>query len=213
MDDQDDFEFWCAEYRDNPDMSEPESIRILKSMCSEGNSVAIAYWERAQRREITLLNEYVDAFDALSIAPSSALLEPDLSPDDLDGHEHGVRSGFIEPTENNTASPDSPPAADYPDNWTEISDQMKSTREWRCEICRFHSYSGLIQTHHINRDKADNQRSNLQVLCAVCHGKEHNSGPLWPIGTPDEAKNELRKHHAGTTLPSRTSLIFRSRGQ
>lgn len=109
-------------------MSEAESIRILKSMCSEGNFVAIAYRERAQRREIPLLNEHVDVFDGLSINPSSALLEPDLSPDDLDGYEHGVRSGFIEPTENGTTSPDSFHTEHYPDKWTEISDKMKSTR-------------------------------------------------------------------------------------
>ena len=213
MNDQDDFDFWCADYRDNPDMSEAESIRILKSMCSEGNFVAIAYWERAQRREIPLLNEQVDVFDGLSINPSSALLEPDLSPDDLDGYEHGVRSGFIEPTENGTTSPDSFHTEDYPDKWTEISDKMKSTRGWKCEICHFHSYSGLLQTHHINRDKADNQRSNLQVLCAVCHGKEHNSAPLWPIGISNEAKNELLKHHEGNTLRSRPSSTGRSRGK
>jgi len=39
-----------------------------------------------------------------------------------------------------------------------------------CETCGF---SGRVEVHHINKDRDNNTRENLKILCRKCHNKVH----------------------------------------
>lgn len=66
---------------------------------------------------------------------------------------------------------------DYPDNWGDISREIKNARGWRCELCKFTAIgSSAIHAHHLNHDKSDKVSANLQVLCLRCHAVKHNGG-------------------------------------
>ena len=43
--------------------------------------------------------------------------------------------------------------------------------ERKCERC---SAEGRVEVHHINKDRDDNRRENLKILCRACHNQEHN---------------------------------------
>ena len=47
------------------------------------------------------------------------------------------------------------------------------TKEKKCERCNYHENELAIIVHHIDRDRANNKESNLEVLCANCHLIEH----------------------------------------
>jgi hypothetical protein len=65
---------------------------------------------------------------------------------------------------------------DYSGDWSSVSFALKQKRGWTCEMCRFTLLnSGLIHVHHLNGVKTDNSVANLQVLCALCHGRKHSS--------------------------------------
>lgn len=61
----------------------------------------------------------------------------------------------------------------YSRKWTEISNQIKSKRDYTCEECGWrpqNSYEKrFIHTHHQNGDKTNNNDDNLKVLCIKCH--------------------------------------------
>ena len=61
----------------------------------------------------------------------------------------------------------------YSRKWTEISNQIKSKRDYSCEECGWrpkNSYEKrFIHTHHQNGDKTNNRDDNLKVLCIKCH--------------------------------------------
>jgi len=49
-------------------------------------------------------------------------------------------------------------------------------KEEVCEICKNSEWMGLkipLHLHHINESHFDNTLSNLQILCANCHGQKH----------------------------------------
>ena len=71
------------------------------------------------------------------------------------------------------------PINDYPDNWSEISRQMKEKYNYTCQEChRDFSHSPmrtqLVEVHHKNGLKYDCSESNLEVLCHSCHQSKHN---------------------------------------
>lgn len=87
-------------------------------------------------------------------------------------------------------------APDYPENWTEISIQMKERRGWRCEICGFTARnSPTIQTHHIDHDKSDCCIANLQVLCLKCHAEKHGGGGGMGEYVSSEDRAEMEAWH------------------
>ena len=93
--------------------------------------------------------------------------------------------------------------SDYTNDWPRISADLKGVRLWRCEICKYRNRgSGLIQVHHIDGDKSDNSRANLQVVCAICHGSKHGNSPLWPYAVSEAEKAELKTHHSAYALRS-----------
>lgn len=63
-----------------------------------------------------------------------------------------------------------------------------------CEVC---GSAEKLQLHHKDKNKENNQLSNIQLLCASCHGKAHgrpkrlNSEPKSTIQVNDELKQIL----------------------
>lgn len=41
----------------------------------------------------------------------------------------------------------------------------------QCEMC---GKKGRVEVHHINKDRMDNSRENLKILCRKCHNKQHD---------------------------------------
>lgn len=63
-----------------------------------------------------------------------------------------------------------------------LKDKVRSYRQQRarlflargkfCEQCGYSTYQ-ILQVHHRNRDRENNDLSNLELLCPNCHAKEH----------------------------------------
>jgi hypothetical protein len=171
----DEYEFWLGEFWENPQSPEDDKWRLLAQMCKRGNPHAIDHYERVQRAEKLAAIERGEMRDP--DAPLNTIGDFDADEDDL---------SVVKPNLE----------ADYPNNWPEISRAQKSYRNWQCEICSFRLVgSGLIQVHHIDRDKSNNDKFNLRVLCAVCHGDQHRSPPVWPPGALEADISKLISHH------------------
>lgn len=88
----------------------------------------------------------------------------------------------------------------YPDNWPEISYQVKEEADWRCKDCGHPDdleAGYLLTVHHLDGDETNNSRENLRALCQRCHLKRQGRlrlyGPeddrqlrLWPVIEMDE---------------------------
>jgi hypothetical protein len=63
----------------------------------------------------------------------------------------------------------------YHAKWREISTRFKERGNYTCEDCgwkpKIREYQRFIHTHHQNRDKTNNRRENLKVLCIKCHSQ------------------------------------------
>jgi 5-methylcytosine-specific restriction endonuclease McrA len=65
----------------------------------------------------------------------------------------------------------------YPKDWKAIVSQRKTEVGNRCELCEAdngqpHWKTGsrvVLTMHHIDRDKRNNSRQNLVLLCQRCH--------------------------------------------
>lgn len=64
--------------------------------------------------------------------------------------------------------------AGYTPDWSQVSENFRASKGYRCESCRLDLSSNkyLLHTHHIDGNKRNNQESNLQALCADCHRKQ-----------------------------------------
>lgn len=54
---------------------------------------------------------------------------------------------------------------------------LKQEREWKCECCGLTEWQGKrlpLEVHHINGDRTDQRRENLQILCPNCHSLTEN---------------------------------------
>ena len=62
----------------------------------------------------------------------------------------------------------------YTKDWWKISLGAREKANWRCQQCGvdLHDYRAALHVHHRNRDRRDNSRSNLVVLCALCHQQQ-----------------------------------------
>jgi len=44
----------------------------------------------------------------------------------------------------------------------------------KCERCGYGDHTHILGIHHKDRDRKNNDRSNLEILCPNCHSLEHN---------------------------------------
>lgn len=65
--------------------------------------------------------------------------------------------------------------ADYPENWDEIANLIKTLAEWHCAACdRPHGRESVLTVHHVSRVPSDCSDANLVALCARCHLRAHS---------------------------------------
>ncbi len=73
----------------------------------------------------------------------------------------------------------------------------------KCERCNYNEFATALQQHHKDRNKNDNSKENIMILCANCHfGLHTNQWRLEDIGikTPELKimkkikKGRYRKH-------------------
>lgn len=50
---------------------------------------------------------------------------------------------------------------------------IKKNKIFMCEEC--HEEVSLIHKHHSDRDRLNNDPSNIILLCNICHGREHGA--------------------------------------
>ena len=67
------------------------------------------------------------------------------------------------------------PLGIYPDNWPEISRQIRIRYNWICQNCKnnFSDKKSYLDTHHIDSNPGNCEESNLLPLCKDCHKKIH----------------------------------------
>jgi hypothetical protein len=64
----------------------------------------------------------------------------------------------------------------YTLDWQKLSREFKKEKEYTCENCGIKidiaSDRRFIHAHHINGNKLNNNRSNLECLCVLCHANK-----------------------------------------
>ena len=59
-----------------------------------------------------------------------------------------------------------------------IKIRVLKLRGKNCERCHYNQYE-ILQIHHKNRNKNDNNLDNLELICPNCHFKEHYLEKSW----------------------------------
>ncbi len=62
-------------------------------------------------------------------------------------------------------------------SWAGVKERLFSEREYKCECCGISEWQNKpikLQIHHIDGDRTNNKRSNLQILCPNCHSQTDN---------------------------------------
>lgn len=68
-------------------------------------------------------------------------------------------------------TPETFPKGNYTSDWSRISSEYRSGKNWACECCGvdLHSNKGLLHAHHVDGNRGNNRFSNLKSLCVLCH--------------------------------------------
>ena len=56
--------------------------------------------------------------------------------------------------------------------------RLLENRGKNCERCNYEKYE-ILQVHHKNRDRSDNDINNLELICPNCHFEEHYLEKSW----------------------------------
>ena len=54
--------------------------------------------------------------------------------------------------------------------------------EQKCNRCSYNEYIGILKVHHKDRNRMNNQLSNLEILCPNCHDLEHLLNKVKKVG-------------------------------
>lgn len=74
--------------------------------------------------------------------------------------------------------------AAYPNNWKEISIQIRTERGNICELCGCSSTTrNVLTVHHIDFNPANTDPLNLIVLCQKCHLRSQQWRGVKPLFT------------------------------
>lgn len=68
----------------------------------------------------------------------------------------------------------------YPDNWNQISADIRWACHWQCQKCNLNLISNkkYLHVHHKDHIRANNSPSNLVALCIECHANEESHGHM-----------------------------------
>jgi 5-methylcytosine-specific restriction endonuclease McrA len=56
--------------------------------------------------------------------------------------------------------------------------RLLELRGQQCERCRYSKYE-ILQVHHKDRNRQNNELSNLELICPNCHYEEHYLEKSW----------------------------------
>ncbi len=75
--------------------------------------------------------------------------------------------------------------SEYPDNWKELTYQLKEKNNWKCSKCGIQCIKPgaqgnkqltksersklTLQAHHSDYNVSNNRPENLRILCSACH--------------------------------------------
>lgn len=94
---------------------------------------------------------------------------------------------------------------EYSDDWNYVGARIRKHAGFCCRICRINlgEKKYLLQIHHNDRDKKNNDDTNLQALCALCHASlDGHTHLLLKISTDDVAFIKMLQKKLGTASPS-----------
>jgi hypothetical protein len=89
-----------------------------------------------------------------------------------------------------------PNKTNYTKDWDHVSKQYRKSINYRCEVCRLDLSNShkLLQVHHKDSLKGNNNINNLQALCMLCHAKKHGHMHVLP---KDKNKIEILRKQQG----------------
>lgn len=59
--------------------------------------------------------------------------------------------------------------------------RLLNARGKKCERCNYDKYQ-ILQVHHKDRDRRNNELQNLELICPNCHAEEHFLEKSWLTG-------------------------------
>jgi len=83
----------------------------------------------------------------------------------------------------------------YSENWKTISAEYRASQNYICESCNvdLSAHKSILHTHHVDGNKRNNNKSNLQALCADCHRKQPMHDHMYVKKREMELIQRLRK--------------------
>jgi 5-methylcytosine-specific restriction endonuclease McrA len=76
-----------------------------------------------------------------------------------------------------------------------------------CEVCRT---AGRVEVHHINKDRTNNSRENIMILCRKCHNLQHDT-IIYTDKSPELAILEELPRIDRRVSPSSKTLLLREK--